>query len=222
MKMKPTSLILKVVYIVSILLVVSCQPVSENTLNTTSPTLTDHQTSSNQIVDETIKEDDHGDSISEKIPHGLEFEFWHPWAGETAEMVEELVDNFNRENPWSITINSISHADQDVLIEDLTEAFIKKEQIPDLIVSNSQSLKAWYVEGYPIKELNPFIRFDSESSAEKTIPEILPIFWNVDVVDEERIGIPAYQSGQFLFYNQSWGKELGLLKHFQNKHVQPQ
>jgi len=208
--MKLTPVISKTVFIICILLIVSCQPTGENILNTLAPTPMDQQTSSNQIVDEAIQEDGHVEDSNEKIPHGLELEFWHPWAGETAEMVEELIDKFNSENPRSITINSISHADQNVLIEDLTEAFINKEQIPDLIVSNSQSLKAWYAEGFTIKEMNPYIGFDSESSTEKTMPEIFPIFWNVDVIDEERIGIPAYQSGQFLFYNQTWGNELGF------------
>ena len=208
--MKQTPVISKVIYFVCILLLVSCQPDSENTLNTPSLTPTDQQTSSNQIVDETIQEDGHSDLISDKIPHGLELEFWHPWAGETDEIIEDLVNNFNQENPWSITINSISHADQDVLIKDLTEAFVYKEQIPDLIVSNSQSLQAWYAEGFTIKEMDPFIRFDSEVSAEKILPEILPVFWNADMVDEKRIGIPAYQSGHFLFYNQTWGNELGF------------
>ena len=209
-KMKATPVISITVFIISILLMVSCQTTGENAFNTPSPIPTDKQASSNQIIDGAIQDDGQSDLISEKIPHGLELEFWHPWAGETDEMVEELVDNFNRENPWSITIKSISHADQDVLIKDLTKAFINREQIPDLIVSSSQSLQAWYAEGFTIKEMDPFIRFDREGSEEKTLPEILPIFWNADVVDEERIGIPAYQSGQFLFYNQTWGNELGF------------
>ena len=210
MRMKPMPVISKIIFVYCILFMVSCQPTGENNLATPSPTPADYQTASNQTTNEAIQEDSYGDLLSEEIPLGLELEFWHPWAGETAEMVEGLVDNFNRENPWSITINSISRADQDVLVENLTEAFINKGQIPDLIVSNSQSLQAWYAEGYSIKEMDPFIRFDSESSAKKTLPEILPIFWNVDVVDDERIGIPAYQSGQFLFYNQTWGNELGF------------
>ena len=201
MRMKPMPVISKIIFVYCILFMVSCQPTGENTLTAPSQTPTDYQISSNQTSDEVIQEDNYGDLIGEEIPYGLEIEFWHPWAGETAEMVEGLVDNFNRENSWSITINSISHADQDVLIEDLTEAFINKENIPDLIVSNSQSLQAWYAEGYPIKEMDPFIRFDSGGSTEKTLPEILPVFWNIDVVDDVRIGIPAYQSGQFLFYN---------------------
>jgi len=210
MKMKPMPVILKIIFIISILFMVSCQPTGENTLNTPLPTPTDEQTSSNQIIDETIQEDGHSDSINGKIPRNLEIDFWHPWAGETAEIAEELVDKFNRENPWAITINSNPHADQDVLIEDLTEAFINKEQIPDLIVSTSQSLQAWYAGGYSIKEMGPFIRSDDESSSKQPMPEILPIFWNVDVVDEIRIGIPAYQSGHFLFYNQTWGSDLGF------------
>ena len=200
----------KIIFVYCILFMVSCQPTGENTLATLSQTPAEYQESSNQNSDEVLQEDNYGDLIGGEIPYGLEIEFWHPWAGETAEMVEGLVDNFNRENSWSITINSISHADQDVLVEDLTEAFINKEQIPDLIVSNSQSLQSWYAEGYPIKEMDPFIRFESEISVKKNLPEILPVFWNIDVVDGVRIGIPAYQSGQFLFYNQTWGNELGF------------
>ncbi len=210
MRMKPTPVISKIIFIICIHLIASCQPAGDETFNTSSPVPSNHQTSSTQTFDKTIQEDDNDDLVNNKISQDIEIEFWHPWAGETAEMVEELVDNFNRENPWSITIHSISHADQDVLIEDLTEAFINKEQTPDLIVSTSQSLQAWYAERYPLKELGQLIRSDNEGHTEETLPRILPIFWNIDVVDEKRIGIPAYQSGHFLFYNQTWGSDLGF------------
>jgi len=209
-KMKPTHLISEIIFFVCALLISSCQPISENISNTPSPTYLDHQASPDQINDEEAQEENDNDLLSDKIPHGLKLEFWHPWAGETAEIVEELVDNFNQENDWSITIKSISHADEDVFVEDLTDAFKNEEQIPDLIVSTSQSLHAWYAEGYPIKELDSFIRSDSEVSAGATLPEIFPAFWNIDVLDEKRLGVPAYQSGQFLFYNQTWGNELGF------------
>jgi len=210
MRMKSASMITRIILIGCILLMVSCQPTGDKTFSTLLPVPSGNQISSIRTTDEAIQEDNDNELINDRIPQGLEIEFWHPWAGETAEMVEELVDNFNQENPWSIKINSISHADQDVLIEDLTEAFLDKEQIPDLIVSTSESLQTWYAEEYPIKELDQLIKLDGEGSEEETLPEILPIFWNVDVVDEKRIGIPAYQSGQFLFYNQTWGNELGF------------
>lgn len=209
-KMKPTFVISKIIFIVCALLIGSCQPVGEKISNTPSPTSSNNQASPDQINYEEIQEDSNGDLLSEKIPHGLKIEFWHPWAGETAEIVEELIDNFNQENAWSITINSISHADKDVFVEDFTEAFINKEQMPDLIVSTSQSLRTWYSEGYPIKEMDLFIRLDNEGSTEVTLPEIFPAFWNIDVVDEKRFGVPAYQSGQFIFYNQTWGYEMGF------------
>ena len=209
-KMKPTFVISKIIFIVCALLIGSCQPVGENILNTPSPTSSNNLASPDQINDEEIQEDNNGELLSEKIPYGLKLEFWHPWAGETAEIVEELVDNFNQENAWSTTIISISHADKDVFVEDLTEAFINKEQMPDLIVSTSQSLRTWYSEGYPIKEMDLFIKLDSEGSTEMILPEIFPAFWNIDVVDEKRLGVPAYQSGQFLFYNQTWGYDMGF------------
>jgi len=206
--MKPTPVILKIVIFVCALLFGSCQPVGEIILNTPSPSSPGQEVSSNQTNDEEIQKD--GDLPGAKIPQGLRLEFWHPWAGETAEIIEELVENFNQENAWSIKVNSISRADKDVFIEDLTEVFENKEQIPDVIVSTSQSLHTWYVEGYPIKELDLFIRSDSESSKGVTLPEIFPAFWNIDVVDGKRLGVPAYQSGQFIFYNQTWGNELGF------------
>ncbi|MCD6576824.1 MAG: extracellular solute-binding protein [Anaerolineaceae bacterium] len=208
--MKRTYVFSRIIFVVCILLLVSCQPTSSKVFYTPSVITPEHKEFSKLTIDEPIQEDELGESTSDEISLDLEIEFWYPWAGETAEMIEELVEKFNQENPWSITVNDISHADQDVLIEDLTEAFINGEQIPDLIVSTSQSLQTWYAEGYPIKEMDPFIRSDSENFAEETYPGILPVFWNVDMVDGKRIGIPAYQSGQFLFYNQTWGNELGF------------
>lgn len=208
-KMKPTQIYLKILSFTYIIMLVSCHSVDGITSTTPSPTSPVNKTPTNQTVDD-VQNDVKDQLDSEKIPNGLEIEFWHPWSGETDEMVKEIVDKFNRENSWSIVISSIPHANQDVLIKDLTDVFIDKEDIPDVVVSTSQSLQAWYAEGFPIIQLDPFIELDSVNSVEEILPEILPIFWNVDVVDGVRIGIPAYQSGEFLFYNKTWGNELGF------------
>ena len=200
----------KIISFICTILMVSCQSINETTSNTLSPIEAVKKTPTQKTIDEDTQEENTGKVESERIPQGLEIEFWHPWAGEKAEMVEELVDTFNRENPWAIEIYDSSHANQDVLIKDLTNAFMEKEHIPDLIVSTSQSLLAWHAEGYPIMQLDPLIILDGKDSTKNALPEILPVFWNVDVVDEERIGMPAYQSGQFLFYNKTWGNELGF------------
>ena len=167
------------------------------------------------IVDEVGKEKKEANELPEvkennklvQIPPGLELEFWHPWSGETAELIDEMIDQFNDENPWSLTINSIGHADEGNIIHDLTNAFINKSDFPDVIVSTSQSLRSWYLKGYPIQELDELIALETDDAP---FPEIFPIFWNIDLVQGMRIGIPAFQSGNFLFYNQTWGKELGF------------
>ncbi|MDO9546081.1 MAG: extracellular solute-binding protein [Pelolinea sp.] len=156
------------------------------------------------------------DLISENLETNLEIEFWHPWAGEMAEIIDELITEYNSENPWLNQIISRSHADQDVLIEDLTASFEIGEAIPDLIVSSSQSLQTWYSDGYSIMELDALLELLIGETGGRELAQIFPVFWNVDMVNGKRIGIPAYQSGQFLFYNQTWGEELGFLDYPKN------
>jgi len=181
--------------------IISCRPISEAVFET--PELI----SSEESVPSPTLEPTQNDLEQEEMT-GLILTFWHPWSGEKAELVDRLVGQFNRENTLTITINSVSRADKDELITDLSAAFEREGQIPHLIVSTSQSIRSWYLRDFPIQEIDDSLFPEGNSPSENQIETIFPLFRNIDVVDDVRIGVPAYQSGHFIFYNQTWAKEL--------------
>ena len=183
--------------------IISCRPVSEAVFET--PELI----SSEESIPSPTLEPTQNDLEQEEMTGSI-LTLWHPWSGETAELIDRLVDLFNRENTLTITINSVSRANKDELIADLSAAFEGEGQIPHLIVSTSQSIRSWYLRDFPIQEIDDSLFPEGNNSSENQIETIFPLFRNIDVVDDVRIGVPAYQSGHFIFYNQSWAKELGF------------
>ena len=39
---------------------------------------------------------------------GLQLQYWHAWTGETAQVIDELVNDFNSSNPWGIVVGASS------------------------------------------------------------------------------------------------------------------
>jgi multiple sugar transport system substrate-binding protein len=210
MKMKQKFIHRIIFVIITIFVFISCrekqnEPVSSPTFIADEALIIPSSTENPTVINpENI------DQTQVTIGSNLQIEFWHPWSGKMAEIIAELTEEYNTENPYLNEIISKSHADQDILIEDITELFEIGGDIPELLVSSSQSLQTWYSNGYSIREINGLLQLFEKEYPQKGIPQAFPIFWNVDLANNERIGIPAYESGQFLFYNQTWSEELGF------------
>jgi len=143
-----------------------------------------------------------------ELPSGIELEFWHPWSGELANVVEEMAVKFNQSNKWQIEITTAPHADDLVLLEDINQAY-ESEALPDIVAAPSAYLRLWQLQGLPIQDLQEFMESDTLGFTPAEQNAFLPVFWNTDVFGGLRLGIPAYRYGHFLFYNQSWASELG-------------
>jgi multiple sugar transport system substrate-binding protein len=216
MKMKQKRIHRIITFIISIVIIISCQDSQYEILPSSTLDTIDDLIEQTSTENPSVLDSEKNDQVQTTIGKGLQIEFWHPWSGDMAEIINKLAAEYNSENPWSNEIQSKSHADQDILIEDITELFQTDEDVPDLVVSSSQSLQTWYSNGYSIRELDGLLQLLEKEDSKNGIPEIFPVFWNVDDVNGKKIGIPAYESGQFLFYNQTWGEELGFDTHPQS------
>ncbi len=143
------------------------------------------------------------------LPKGITVQFWHPWSGEMANLMAEMADEFNRINEWGITIEVEFHADEVVLIEDMNQA-ITDGKPPDLIASPSYYLRSLKENGFTLQNLQNFIDSKQWGLSEDEVKSFLPTFWKSNTPIDKRISIPAYQSGQFIFLNKTWAKELGF------------
>lgn len=147
--------------------------------------------------------------LPDDIPSGIEIEFWHPWSGEMANLIEELVSEYNRTNEWEITVRTSSHADERVLVQDVLE--IGQEQpLPDILAAPPYFLQYLYEEGFALADLNEYLASEIWGFADEESLQFLPVFWNTDVRDHKRIGVPAYRSANLLFYNQTWAQSMGF------------
>ncbi len=144
------------------------------------------------------------------IPAGIGLEFWHPWSGSQAEVFENLVEEFNQSNLWGIRVTSQNHGDELVMMADIDQAALENS-LPDIVAAPSQYLRLWDRQNLPIMDLNSYIQSAKVGLDQEVLNGFLPVFWKSDVDENgKRLGVPAYRNGYFLFYNQSWARDLGF------------
>jgi len=141
----------------------------------------------------------------------IDLEFWHPFSGGTAEVITELVQQFNFKHRDEIEIIVSSHADMEIMSWDLQESFEAGDN-PDIILASSQEIKNLHVAGY-IRTIDDLVELSEQKNY---FQSIFPVFWNVDEFDGKRIGLPFVQNGHFLFYNKSWSEALGFRRYPQS------
>ncbi len=149
------------------------------------------------------------DPLLEKLPSGITLDFWHPWSGEMSNLIDVMVEEFNGSNEWGITVNPELHSDEIVLIDDFNRS-IEDEISPEIIAAPGFYLRSLEESGFLLQDLEKFAESRQWGFPQDETDSFLPVFWNADILAGKRIGMPAYQSGYFIFYNQTWAKELGF------------
>jgi ABC-type glycerol-3-phosphate transport system substrate-binding protein len=141
---------------------------------------------------------------------GLELDFWYVWdLDEPGVGMNAIVNRFNQENEWGITVNAV---DQGLSLDPrmAIETAFMEDLMPDLMISSDLPIAGWYDDEH-ILDLNPFAEDPIVGLTSSDLRYIYPgIFDTYLVRDGSRPGFPFAQSIQVLYYNQSWGKEMGF------------
>jgi ABC-type glycerol-3-phosphate transport system substrate-binding protein len=143
---------------------------------------------------------------SEKTPiaPGETLILWHPFSGEEAELITNQVEQYNLQKGGDNPIVAISHADKEILFEDFLLA-AKTGNEPDIIIAPGNMLRALYLDDL----LQPIDEAFLDTGSLQNTTTIFPVFWNLDINESSRFGLPYFQMGHFLFYNNTWANELG-------------
>jgi len=136
---------------------------------------------------------------------GIKITFLHPWMGQMNDAINELVQQFNQSNEWGIAVSaqpagSASEV-ENTLISDLQDG-----TLPELVAAPVDELLSLNKNSQTVVDLTPFI----ESADWGLSSTYLPVFWDQDVKDGVRLGIPAQRNTKVLVYNQTWAQELGF------------
>jgi len=138
---------------------------------------------------------------------GLTVTFWHVWNDLPGSTLESLVAEFNRQNEWGIRVNSRFTGTFDEQFAGVTASLGTSSQ-PDIVAGYSYQAAAWDVKGQVV-DLNPYVT-DPIWGMGPSSEDFFSPFWDSDVIDGKRLGIPALRTGNYLFYNQTWAEALGF------------
>ena len=140
---------------------------------------------------------------------GVSLAFWHAWTGASGEVTQSLVDDFNRSNPWGITVDAAAKGSYDQVSEQITAAQ-ENDQLPDITTSYGYQALEWVSSGVSLVDLSAYVDDPVWGLDAPAQSDFYPLFWEHDLQDGNRTGIPTQGSAQLLYYNTTWAKELGF------------
>ena len=138
----------------------------------------------------------------------VELVFTHPWTAALKLVMDQLVDTFNQTNEFSIfvTVNAPGSAQQ---VFQQTEADLRNGDGPHVVVAPIEEMAYWH-QNENLVVLDPFVNDASYGLSSEVIEDFLPLFWEQDIVDKNRLGVPVTRNTNFLLMNTSWAKELEI------------
>lgn len=140
---------------------------------------------------------------------GVKVEFWHVWSRGVGEELQRMVDEFNATNEWGITVEAINQGGYGEMFDKMNAA-INSGELPDIVVGYQNQMAAWDLAGDIIADMNEYVNDPVFGLTEEEQADFYPVFWSQDVINGKRLGMPVLRSGQYMFYNVTWAKELGF------------
>jgi multiple sugar transport system substrate-binding protein len=140
---------------------------------------------------------------------GVEIQFWHIWNGPAEQIISALINEFNQENEWEITVQGVPFGSLDALNENVTQA-VGEQEPPQIATAYIYQALNWLNDAEVLVVLDDFVDDPIWGMDQEAQADFYPIYWNHDEVDGKRTGLPAQRSAQMLYYNLTWAEELGF------------
>ena len=144
--------------------------------------------------------------IEKEALRGVQVKVWHPWFGAQANLFELQVAQFNKENEWGIVVSAESKENYSELYAQTTAA-LKDASYPHVVVALPEHALDWDAK---VVDLNAYLHDPEYGVSALEISDFANAIWLQDEVDGKRFGVPAQRTARFIFYNQSWARELGF------------
>lgn len=148
-------------------------------------------------------------NLSDADLRGTIIHFWHTWNGEGGQVIKQLVDEFNLTNRWRIVVVPLAFDSFDQLYAQIDSAQVHGNP-PDLVTAYLHQAQSWDAS-ITLVDLQPYLNDPAWGMSAEEQADFYPVFWQQDLLEGKRLGIPAQRSGQLLYYNRSWAEELGYL-----------
>ncbi len=134
--------------------------------------------------------------------------FWHSWSGDIGEAVEEIVLDFNENNGWGVEVESFYQGSPNSIDKQVKET-LPSGETPDVVMGYLHQAQEWNEES-ALFDLQVFVDDPAWGFSLEEQEDFYRVFWEHDIVDGKRFGIPVQRFGQILLYNKSWAQDLGF------------
>ena len=204
---RQTRLALNSVFLITLLVFVftACQPtVPENpsikptpkiaATNISTPTMTPVPVSRLNVEEEALR--------------GITVEVWHPWRGAEASLLAQQVGDFNRINPWGITVQLQGMQTYTELFARVSPTIYGPDR-PDVVIGLPEHALIWDQDD-AVLDLSPYVSDPVYGLSDVEISDFPTVFWAQDEVNGKRYGVPAQRTARFILYNLTWARELGF------------
>jgi ABC-type glycerol-3-phosphate transport system substrate-binding protein len=138
---------------------------------------------------------------------GADLQVWHAFVGDAYDIFVNQIARFNALNEWGFVINQTGYGDYTTLFEGVNTA-LESGSPPDLVVALPEQVLTWDLSD-SIVDLTPYLDDPVWGVQADEIASFEPVFWEQDKFNGKQLGIPAQRSARFLFYNQTWARQLG-------------
>jgi ABC-type glycerol-3-phosphate transport system substrate-binding protein len=133
---------------------------------------------------------------------------WHPWFGVEASLFETQVADFNATNEWGISVLSVGQSNYAELFNNVTASLAAPDK-PNLAIGLPEHALFWN-ERNGVTDLAPYVSDPIWGMSADEIADFAPVFWEQDLADGRRLGMPAQRTARLIYYNVSWARELGF------------
>lgn len=141
----------------------------------------------------------------------IEVVYWHNRPQRDQELIQSMLDEFNRTNPYGIRARAeIAGASYNDVYNKINAA-IQAGQPPDIAVAY-QNQAAFYRAQGAVIDLTPFIQSKKYGLSEDDLKDYFPVFLESDANPQfkgERLGFPTQRSVEVMYYNADWLRQLG-------------
>ncbi len=149
-----------------------------------------------------------GSPLAGVDPTGARITFWYQHSGERDKAMQAMLDEFNRTNPWKITVRGEYAGPYDQIYNKMV-ASIAAGRPPELVVAY-QNQEATYDDA--LVDLNPYVN-DPRWGISGELGDFFTGFINQDVSAQmggKRLGFPPNRSIEVMYYNIAMLKRAGI------------
>ncbi len=89
---------------------------------------------------------------------GTKLTFWHPLTGNSAGVLNQLVNEFNQMNPYGVFVTPTPYYGESELAVAVENALNSTDLLPSVIMDSPDQIRHWQEETGQVLELDPYIQ----------------------------------------------------------------